>query len=93
MSCQGDIQAGVTAGCVHMQAELDRDTDTLKKEVLDIRLLAQRDTVLDPEADMAEVLSGLDLLALPLEHGLMHASILSCRQPTYCSLTCAHADT
>ena len=48
-----------------MQAELDRDTDTLKKEVLDIRLLAQRDTVLDPEADMSEVLSGLDLLVLP----------------------------
>jgi hypothetical protein len=45
-----------TTGSVHMQAELDRDADTLKKEVLDIRLLAQRDIVLDPEAEMLEVL-------------------------------------
>lgn len=40
---------------VSLQAELERDTDTLKKEVIDIRLLAQRDIVLDPEAEMLEV--------------------------------------
>ncbi len=44
------------AGSTHMQAELERDADTLKKEVLDVRLLAQRDIVLDPEAEMLEVL-------------------------------------
>lgn len=38
-----------------VQAELERDTETLKKEVVDIRLLAQRDIVLDPQADMLEV--------------------------------------
>ena len=38
-----------------VQAELERDTDTLKKEVIDIRLLAQRDIVLDPEAELLEV--------------------------------------
>ena len=45
-----------TASNMRMQAELDRDADTLKKEVLDIRLLAGRDIVLDPEAEMLEVL-------------------------------------
>lgn len=45
-----------TTGSMRMQAELDRDADTLKNEVLDIRLLAQRDIVLDPEAEMLEVL-------------------------------------
>ena len=38
-----------------LQAELERDTETLKKEVIDIRLLAQRDIVLDPQAEMLEV--------------------------------------
>ena len=38
-----------------MQAELERDTDSLKKEVVDIRLLAQKEMVLDPEAEMLEV--------------------------------------
>ena len=37
------------------QADLERDTETLKKEVVDIRLLAQRDIVLDPQAEMLEV--------------------------------------
>lgn len=38
-----------------LQAELERDTESLKKEVVDIRLLAQRDIVLDPQAEMLEV--------------------------------------
>lgn len=42
-------------GGVFLQGELERDTDTLKKEVVDIRLLAQRDIVLDPEAEMLQV--------------------------------------
>ncbi|KAL3130872.1 hypothetical protein ABBQ38_000201 [Trebouxia sp. C0009 RCD-2024] len=46
------------------KAELERDTDTLKKEVIDIRLLAQRDIVLDPEAEMLEVMAFMsELLA------------------------------
>ena len=42
-------------GFVCLQTELERDTDTLKKEIIDIRLLAQRDIVLDPQAEILEV--------------------------------------
>ncbi len=51
---------------MYMQAELERDADTLKKEVVDIRLLAQRDIVLDPEAEMLEV--GQNLMSCHLSH-------------------------
>lgn len=49
--CRGLIPSHVCA----LQAELERDTESLKKEVVDIRLLAQRDIVLDPQAEMLEV--------------------------------------
>ena len=45
----------VSGGHTVLQAELERDTDSLKKEVVDIRLLAQKEMVLDPEAEMLEV--------------------------------------
>ena len=40
---------------LHLQEELDRDTDSLKKEITETRLLAQKDIVLDPDAEMPEV--------------------------------------
>ena len=38
-----------------MQEELDRDSEALKKELVEIRLLAQKEMVLDPDAEMFEV--------------------------------------
>ena len=38
-----------------VQEELDRDSEALKKELLETRLLAQKEMVLDPDAEMLEV--------------------------------------
>lgn len=56
-SCHKFCQTFQPSHSCTLQAELERDTESLKKEVIDIRLLAQRDIVLDPQAEMLEVTS------------------------------------
>lgn len=38
-----------------LQEELERDAEVLKKDLVETRLLAQKELVLDPEAEMFEV--------------------------------------